>query len=375
MKVRASKVPSAKGRSSARPGPGRRAGRWRLRSRLARAASSICGVTSTPVTCAGVRAASCRATPPGPVATSSTRAAGPGEPGSCVQAEARPARAGHSGHHGASPTAVLAKRQHLGQAVVPGREAIEQLAGKAVRARFLHVVLLVGQEGYGGGRRASLRPRCRQPGQRRGPGSRTGIEDRQSGPLWRPRLGSLVKAGRTLRLLDPFWSAFGRVRRRVERQRGRVGIAGQLPGTAGRRLVARERQCHQYGLARVQQPRVGVGVPPRAQRTGPDGSPPGPLRHGWGRRRRRAPPGHAGVGFRPCRPLAYRGGLARRSVAAPPGPAGVPAAPAVEGGAMARAFSRWPSTAVTSAPPPGSCSWPCLLVTTVEPLAARHGVA
>ncbi len=44
--------------------------------------------------------------------------------------------AGQGGHHGPAPAAVLAERQHLGQAVVPGRKAIEQLAGEAVKGPF-----------------------------------------------------------------------------------------------------------------------------------------------------------------------------------------------------------------------------------------------
>jgi len=72
-------------------------------------------VTSTPVTRAPVREANCRATPPGPVATSSTHPPGP---------------TATALHHGLAPAAVLAERQHLGQAVVPRRKAVEELAAK-----------------------------------------------------------------------------------------------------------------------------------------------------------------------------------------------------------------------------------------------------
>ena len=48
----------------------------------------------------------------------------------------------HSVDHGAAPPAVLAEGQSFGEAVVPGREAIEQLLREAVPPAAEHVVRL-----------------------------------------------------------------------------------------------------------------------------------------------------------------------------------------------------------------------------------------
>ncbi len=94
---------------------------------------------------------------------------------------------GNGVHHGLAPAAVLAERQHLGQAVVPRRKAVEELAGEAVRARFLHIVSFGARIGLGA-----------MEGRAYGSAGTN-----RSGA--RATLGSRRKAGLTLRLLDPFW--------------------------------------------------------------------------------------------------------------------------------------------------------------------------
>ncbi len=56
---------------------------------------------------------------------------------------------GHGIDHRPPPPSVLAEGQHLSQVVVTGGEPIEELAGEAVRARSLHVVLLVAGGDWG----------------------------------------------------------------------------------------------------------------------------------------------------------------------------------------------------------------------------------